>query len=519
MGNLLQFTQATNLAGDWVGSMTFAKTAVPLRLHFEVDEDHVSGTITIPSEHLIDKTLNVGFDSSKIHFDLETPSGLMQFNGSLSENSITGTLTQKDIQGTFQIFHLFPVDPKKYFGIYELKPKQHIYIRTWDELGENQLTFFDDSGAVGPLYPSTETSFFAGSGLWIPLPPRAQVTFRKDPAGHIEGLTWTERGQSQRFAKKILPYKEEEVTFRNGSIELSGSLVTPAAKGPHPTLVLVHGSGPVTRDFFGPISYIFARNGIAVLSYDKRGIGKSGGHWLDQSFEDLASDALVGLNFLKNREEIDPMKIGLWGISQGGWIVPLAASQSKDIAFAMILSAAAVTPAEQNLMAMDAEMRVQKVPEEKIKESLVEMKAQVESLSSEEARTEFETQVEKLKAEGNEKLLASSGIENPRFLLFFRRIMNFQPLPHLEKLKRPVLAIYGEFDRTVPVQGNKEKLEKALKKNRDVTIYVFPKGDHALMLSETGSMQEYFNLNQFVPGLFELMVQWIQDNTRPIHDR
>lgn len=492
--------------------MTIAETNIPLRLHFENKGEHVSGTITIPSERIIDNTLtNINIDSSKIHFDLETPSGLMNFDGSFSENSINGTLTQKDIQGTFQIFHLFAVDPKKYFGIYELKRDQHIYIRTWDELGENQLTFFDDSGRVGPLYPLSETSFFAGSGLWIPLPTRAQVIFRKDQAGRIEGLTWTEKDQQPKFAKKVLPYEEEDVTFRNGSIELSGSLLIPAKKGSHPSVVLVHGSGPATRDFFGPISYIFARHGIAVLSYDKRGIGKSEGHWLEQSFEDLTADVLAGLSFLKNRKEIDPKKIGLWGISQGGWIVPLAASQSKDVAFAMILSAAAVTPAEQNLMATEAEMRVQKVPEDKIKELVANMKEQIESLSSEEARKEFETQVEKLKAEGNEKLLASSGIENPRFLLFFRRIMDFQPLPYLEKLNCPVLAIYGEFDRTVPVQGNKDRLEKALRKNHDVTIYVFPKGDHALLLSETGSIQEYFYLNQFVPGLFEMMVQWIQN--------
>jgi pimeloyl-ACP methyl ester carboxylesterase len=77
----------------------------------------------------------------------------------------------------------------------------------------------------------------------------------------------------------------------------------------------------------------------------------------------------------------------------------------------------------------------------------------------------------------------------------------------------PVLVIYGDKDRVVPVQGNKEKLEKALEKNHDATFIVFPDGDHAVLLTKTGSIQEYFYSNQFVPGFFQLMIQWIQERT------
>ncbi len=514
MINLLQLSHATDLTGDWVGTVTFAQKPVPMRLHFVTKGENLAGTITIPTERILNSSLtNFKSDSNKFHFELETPSGPMNFDGTLNENSIQGTLKQKDLQGNFEVIHLFSVEPKKYFGIYEFNPKQHIYIRTWDELGDNQLTFFDDSGGAGPLYPSTETNFYAGSGLWIPLPTKAQVIFRKDKQGNIEGLTWSESGQEPKYAKRVSPYKEEEITFKNGAIELSGSLVIPSIKGPHPAVILVHGSGPMTRDFYGPLSYVLAQNGIAVLSYDKRGIGKSTGHWLDQSFEDLASDVVAGLSFLKNRKEIQPEKIGLWGISQGGWIVPLAAAQSKVVAFAILVSAAAVTPAEQTLMSTEAEIQLQDLPEDKIKQATTETKAQIDSLNSEEAKMEFEAQVEKLKSDGNEKLLSSSGIENPRFLLFFRRIMNFQTIPNLQKLMCPVLVIYGEKDRVVPVKGNKEKLEKALENNRDVTFMVFPDGDHALLLTKTGSMQEYFYSNQFVPGFFALMVQWIHERT------
>ena len=76
--------------------------------------------------------------------------------------------------------------------------------------------------------------------------------------------------------------------------------------------------------------------------------------------------------------------------------------------------------------------------------------------------------------------------------------MNFQTITNLQKLSCPVLVIYGDKDRVVPVQGNKEKLEKALEKNRDVTFMVFPDGGHALLLTKTGSIKEYFYSSQFV---------------------
>jgi uncharacterized protein len=516
MISFLQLSHGSDLNGDWIGTVTFAQKPVPLRLHFEIKADNQKAAITIPTERILNSALtNIKLDLNKLHFELETPAGPMNFDGMLNENLLQGTIKQKELEGTFEAIHLYAVDSKKYFGIYEFNPKEHIYIRTWDELGENQLTFFDDSGEAGPLYPSTETNFFAGSALWIPLPTKAQVIFRKDKTGNIEGLSWSETGKEVKFAKKVLTYKEEEIRFKNGAIELSGSLVIPSTKGPHPAVILVHGSGPVTHDFYGPLSYVLANSGIAVLSYDKRGIGKSGGHWLDQSFEDLAADVLAGLNFLKTRKEILSDKIGLWGISQGGWIVPLAAAQSKDIAFAILVSAAGVTPAEQTLMSTEAEMRAKDLPEEQITPVIIETKAQIDSLNSEEARKEFEAQAEKLKSEGNQTLLNSPGLENPRFLLFYRGIMNFQTIPNLQKLMCPVLAIYGDKDRVVPVQGNKEKLEKALEKNRDVTFMVFPDGDHALLLTKTGSTQDFFYSNKFVPGFFELMIHWIQEKTTP----
>ena len=282
-------------------------------------------------------------------------------------------------------------------------------------------------------------------------------------------------------------------------------------------MVFVHGSAPTSRDFFGPIHCLFARHGFAVLAYDKRGVGKSTGHWLEADFGDLARDALAAVEYLKKRSEIDASKIGLWGGSQAGWIIPLAASQSTDVAFIVIVSGPGVSPAEQGAQALREEMNLAGIPQEKIQEALARQKADLDSLRSEEARESLEAEVRKLKEEKNEVLLAANSSENPKFLLFLRGILDFDGIPHLERVQCPALFVYGELDRGVPVAGNKEKVEAALRRggNSNFTIQVLPKANHVLLHAEKGTSAEFPQLNRFADGFFDTMLDWLRKNVQP----
>ena len=138
----------------------------------------------------------------------------------------------------------------------------------------------------------------------------------------------------------------ETVTFQNGDVTLAGILDLPAGDGPFPAIVSTHGSPPLTRNdwYTLMVSNFFVQHGYAVLRYDKRGVGESTGEYPDVGTEDveaihnLADDALAGVQFLKNHALIDPNMIGVEGFSQGGWIAPLAASKSSDVAFTISVS-------------------------------------------------------------------------------------------------------------------------------------------------------------------------------------
>ena len=131
----------------------------------------------------------------------------------------------------------------------------------------------------------------------------------------------------------------------------------PSSPGPHAAIVMIHGSGAVTRDALRPFADHFARNGVAVLITDKRGTGLSTGRWARATFDDLAEDALAGVRYLRSRPEIQANAIGVHGMSLGGWVAPLAAVKSHDVAFVVVESAPVMTPLEHERLRVETTMR------------------------------------------------------------------------------------------------------------------------------------------------------------------
>ncbi|KJK53779.1 alpha/beta hydrolase family protein [Streptomyces sp. NRRL F-4428] len=138
--------------------------------------------------------------------------------------------------------------------------------------------------------------------------------------------------------------REEAVTIRQGGRVLNGVLALPAqGKGPYPLVVFVHGDGPVdaTHDtFYRPMWEAFARSGHASLSWNKPGVGGAPGDWLDQSMDDRADEAADAITWARRHPDVDGARIGLWGASQAGWVLPKIAARDPGIRFAIAVSPA-----------------------------------------------------------------------------------------------------------------------------------------------------------------------------------
>ena len=494
---------AQDLSGSWLGTFQFLNAVHPIRIELEKIDTSWKGSadLLLDGVHAAELS-SLRVDGNHLEFTIKLGQESLAFSGgSTKAQSIDGKVVSGENSGDFyltKIANISPAEFSKLFGVYKLDKDEYVYLRTWDELGSGQLTAFHSDGRIHALYPRSSTKYFSGPGLLIPSPETSNYSFQKNRIEYREGL-------STKSGTRIEAIREIEIEIPHGKRKIHGSLVLPEGKGPNPAVVLVHGSGAVSRDFLGPIAYVFAQKGIAALTYDKRK------DWMDSSFEDLAEDAAAAFRYLRTRSEIDSAKVGYLGASQGGWIAPLAASKEPGASFLILFSGPSVTPAEHEVMRTREEARVQGASEEEIKKIVEGLRSQLAELRKEETRVEFEKQLGEWKAAGKSKELEQSEIGNPRFLLWYRSIMDYDPVPVLIRTKIPVMALYGELDLAVPPQENIEPLKKYLSEagNKNLQVHVLPRANHVLLDSETGGRSEFPQLKRFTPGLFALITNWI----------
>jgi uncharacterized protein len=152
-----------------------------------------------------------------------------------------------------------------------------------------------------------------------------------------------------------------------GDAVLAGSLTLPA-RAPAPALVAVHGAEAAVRSYplYEHLHSVLPEAGFAAVTFDRRGEGESTGEPSAGRFELLAEDALAVVAHVAALPEIDAERIGLWGISQGGWVAPLAATRSSRVAFLVLVASAGVSPAEQMRWAVPRQLRLAGYGEEAV---------------------------------------------------------------------------------------------------------------------------------------------------------
>lgn len=323
----------------------------------------------------------------------------------------------------------------------------------------------------------------------------------------------------ERSIKPLLPYRKENVVFYNNDIKLAGTLISPSDNNSHPAVVVLHGSNPRTRDFFiySFLGDVFARHGISVLLYDGRGAGESTGDFQTATFKDLAEDALAGVKFLKSRQNIKQDKVGLWGISQGGWVAPEAASISKDVAFLIIVSGAAVSPGEQMNFSTANELRENNFSNEEVKQTIA-LRDKVNSFyQGKTSREEAQAAVDRNRANDWFSFASLPGGGNlPKDFSRSKwyREVNYNPLPALEKIKIPVLMLWGEDDPIMPIKESLPIWKKAFQKagNRNVTYKGLIGADHILSVSSKAGQP--WNWRRISPDYFKTMIDWLSQNLK-----
>jgi uncharacterized protein len=333
------------------------------------------------------------------------------------------------------------------------------------------------------------------------------------------------------------PYRVEELEYTNNdkSISYGATLTMPNGPGPFPAVLLLTGSGQQNRDEevaahkpFAVIADHLTRNGFAVLRVDDRGMGKTTGDPRSSTSRDFADDAIVSLNYLKSRKEVNQKRIGLIGHSEGGMLAQMIAAERKDITFVVMLAAPGI-PVKKILHEQNEAILLKSgLPKDYVTAYLELYQSIIDTSTSSDDKmrhADIQRVVDMWISRTPAHIVrATTGITDESSKAnfvnafagqvaspWFRYFVSYDPAPNLKKLNAHVLAINGSEDVQVAPDSNLSGIETALRTGKSkYTVRKLPGLNHLFQECKTCTIAEYAKLDQTIsPTLLNTMSEWL----------
>ena len=524
--------------GDWVGNIRVGGATTFIRARFAQDSVGRFVSIDMPTTQTwgVRGTLSAN-SGSQIGFDFPFGTDTAHFEGTSTPSSVDGRVRLSKGEGTLKLLHRLAYDSafvRSLAGNYALGPDHIISMGPLDEAG-GWLAFFDNKTLRGGiLYALSDSTFFSGPSYGIDYPIAIRASVRRDAGGRVNGLLWKrEAGSGKReavsksLARRLNDFTvEKDVSFLNGDVRLVGDLTLPNRPGPHPAVILIHGccGSKPTRDF-GYWSTYLAQHGIAVLAYDRRGAGASGGDFNSATYEDVAGDVVAGFDMLARRADIDAKRTGVFGMSNGGYVAPLAAVRSGGrIAFIVVRSGSARRVGDNIDYEVGNDLRSHGFDSVAVEHG-VELRRRVTNFVLDRpvitvaAWDSLRGEIRAVRSEPWYSwtrtiwVLYASPADSggAAFINSLRRSWSYDPIPFWRQVEVPIYIMLGGLDRSVPTAEAAPAFRRVFKEsgNRDATVRVFPSGNHGLLKARTGFDDEARYLDHYLPGFQDSVASWI----------
>lgn len=332
------------------------------------------------------------------------------------------------------------------------------------------------------------------------------------------------------------PYRTDDVIFENtkAGIQLAGTLTIPKGQGVFPVVVLISGSGPQNRDeelmghkHFHVIADYFARNGVATLRYDDRGVAQSQGDFQSATSRDFADDVNAALDYLKSRKEVDQTSIGLAGHSEGGLIAPMVAAERNDVAFIIMLAGTGIRGDLLLLKQQELIAAASGMSKEEIQTAVATNRRAFDVVMNTKDEKKMAREVTDIISEAVKNITDEelpSGMTKEKFIEaqvaqltspWIRYFLSYDPAVSLSKVHCPVFALNGAMDLQVPADDNLNAIAECLKKADNVRVITkkYPSMNHLFQTCVTGSPDEYPNIPETIsPVVLEDMLSWIKSD-------
>jgi pimeloyl-ACP methyl ester carboxylesterase len=281
----------------------------------------------------------------------------------------------------------------------------------------------------------------------------------------------------------------EEISFDSGRYTLVGDLVRPSGAGPHPVVIAVAGSGPNTRTQmpgYWDVRERFGDAGYAVFSWDKPGSGASSGELVADVLADRAAILADAIEVLVQRPDLDGSRVGLWGLSQAGWVMPMAIEQGANVDFMVVVSGGAEDSIDQGMYQVGQQLVCRGAP--------AELGAHAKEVGSRAVKaTTYEDYLaavsEALEIPGVEDVRPIEIVPEGEWAPLPRELESFfDPARVIEQLDMPILAVYGELDRYIdPVQGSQAYAAAFVSAgNEHGWVELIPGVGHTMLEQDTG---------------------------------
>ncbi|MDQ2866486.1 MAG: alpha/beta hydrolase [Candidatus Eremiobacteraeota bacterium] len=361
------------------------------------------------------------------------------------------------------------------------------------------------AGSVSPagLYRNAEgVALFVGIEHYLPGPAENEAF---DP--RTRQLTSSTAG-----ATLVSPITEQRRSLRthNGMLGVS---IYYTGSGKRPTVILIHGNDPETREMGFLIPY-FVCNGVNVISYDQRGTGDSTGNWFLSGPQQRAVDVEAVFDSYADDSHVDGKRFGLWGVSNGGWTAPIVAN-ARPVAFLLLKSPPAEPVADNIRYEAEQRLRHDGYDSAAIQQAMDMWSAMFAALDGSGSWT---AAAAKYNDAAPEKWFMDSAM--PPHLSFpvpapmidgFRNAVSFVPAATLARLRTPTIAFFGQLDRNVDVAHASLAFRAAfVRTGGDFTERIFPDSGHSLLVSRTGFSGEAIKPARYSAGYPEGMLDWLE---------
>lgn len=388
----------------------------------------------------------------------------------------------------------------------------------------DDLRFRFGTGETGRLYYIADNEYESGQGWAVREPATLRAKFGACEAGEVR-MTWKD---GRVLDGEKIPLRITPVPFESGRETLYGELVLPEKRSPRALVALQYGGGRDSAVINNYVQHLLPLHGIAVFVFDKRGTGRSTGEF-NAHIGMLADDLVAAVNAVRGRPEVKHIPLGLMGESQGGWVVPLAATK-MPVDFVIVSYGMAVSMIEEDRQEVaqslqgygeDVLAKGEQLHDAAVGVMLSRFESGLAELEALKAAYRDEPWFAHIEGDFTRPLSQATREEMPalRAAFDFSYDIAYDPMPVIARVRAPQLWMLAGKDTEAPHEATLANLRMLQEQGLPIDVKVFENAEHGMMaVEEEAGVRR--RAGRMVEGYFDLLVSWIteqnpHDSSRP----